>query len=59
IAKKDHQRIFNRSYQIDINKKGRGLGLAIVKKIAEIHGAEVGVKPNEPKGNIFYLKIPK
>jgi len=37
---------------------GHGLGLAIVKRIAITHNAEVGVKPNNPNGNNFYLKIP-
>ena len=38
--------------------KGSGLGLAIVKRIADAHNAEVGVKPNRPKGNNFFIKIP-
>ena len=60
IAEKDCQLIFDRGMQLaDGSKKGRGLGLAIVKRIAEAHNAEVGVKPNKPTGNIFYLKIPK
>ncbi|NQV36455.1 MAG: PAS domain S-box protein [Candidatus Marinimicrobia bacterium] len=58
IAEEHRENIFERTYQIDGKKKGRGLGLSIVKKIAEAHQAEVGVKPNTPKGNIFYLKIP-
>jgi signal transduction histidine kinase len=41
------------------NRKGMGLGLAIVKRIAMAHNAVAGVKPNKPKGNIFYIKIPK
>ncbi len=28
------------------------------KRIADAHNAEVGAKPNEPTGNIFYIKIP-
>ena len=47
-----------RKVQLD-KSKGRGLGLAIVKRIAEAHNAEVGVKPNKPNGNNFYIKIPK
>ena len=57
IEKKDRENIFLRNVQLD-NTKGRGLGLAIAKRIAAAHDAEVGVKPNKPNGNIFYIKIP-
>ncbi len=56
IDKKDRENIFRRNVKLD-KTKGRGLGLAIVKRIADAHGAEVGVKPNNSKGNIFYLKL--
>jgi|GEM_PF-1642875 PAS domain S-box-containing protein len=53
------QAVFTRSVQLEEGeKRGRGLGLAIVKRIADAHNAEVGVKPNKPKGNVFYIKIP-
>ena len=52
------QLIFERKVQLSTGvKKGQGLGLAIVKRIADAHEAEVGVEVNEPRGNIFYLKI--
>jgi len=52
--------IFERGSQLsDVNKKGRGLGLAIVKRIATAHNGDVGVEPNQPSGNIFYLNLPK
>ncbi len=57
IKQKDRENIFMRNVQLG-KTKGQGLGLAIVKRIAEAHNAEVGVKPNKPKGNIFYLKLP-
>ena len=57
IKQKDRKNIFVRNVQLG-KTKGRGLGLAIVKRISEAHNAEVGVKPNDPKGNIFYLKLP-
>jgi len=57
INKADYRKIFTRKYQIE-KSRGRGLGLAIVKRIAEAHNAEVGVKANEPTGNIFYIEIP-
>ena len=58
ILEKDQKNIFMRRVQLG-KTSGSGLGLSIVKSIAEAHNAEVGVKPNSPKGNIFYLKIPK
>jgi PAS domain S-box-containing protein len=57
IAEKDRENIFKRSIQLG-KTKGSGLGLAIVKRIADAHKAEIGVKPNKPKGNIFYIKLP-
>jgi PAS domain S-box-containing protein len=60
ILGKDQQLIFERSIQLSNGiSRGSGLGLAIVKRIALVHQARVGVKPNEPQGNIFYMKIKK
>jgi hypothetical protein len=39
--------------------KGTGLGLAIVKRIVDIHGGEVWVEDNSPKGAVFVVKLPK
>jgi signal transduction histidine kinase len=59
IPKEKRELIFERNVQLTKGKRrGRGLGLSIVKRIAEAHNAEVGVKPNTPTGNIFYIKIP-
>jgi PAS domain S-box-containing protein len=59
IPEDKRELIFRRKVQLTKGMRmGRGLGLAIVKRIAGAHGAEVGVKPNKPKGNIFYIKIP-
>jgi len=58
IPKKERNNIFKRNIQL--NKTiGSGMGLAIVKCIAKAHNAEVGIEPNLPKGNVFYIKIPK
>jgi len=52
-------KIFDRGFTLDRQSlKSRGLGLSIAKRIAQEHGAEVGVEPNIPKGNCFYLRIP-
>lgn len=58
IRKGDRKKIFLRSVQLG-KTKGSGLGLAIVKRIADAHNAQVGVKPNKPTGNVFYIKFPK
>jgi len=59
ISGDDKLAIFMRSVQLENGKKrGSGLGLAIVKQIAEAHQAQVGVKANQPNGNIFYIEIP-
>ncbi|MFC1581466.1 PAS domain S-box protein [Candidatus Neomarinimicrobiota bacterium] len=59
IPKEKRKLIFERNVQLMNGKrKGRGLGLSIVKRIAQAHNAEIGVKPNKPTGNIFYIKIP-
>lgn len=60
IPKERRQDIFRRRFRMDDGiQKGQGLGLAIVKRIAEAHGAKVWVEPNQPQGNIFFLKLPR
>lgn len=39
--------------------KGTGLGLAIVRRIVELHGGEVWVEDNSPRGAVFVVKLPK
>ena len=59
ISADNREVIFQRSVQLEKGpRRGSGLGLAIVKRIAEVHRATVGVRVNEPQGNIFYLNIP-
>ncbi len=58
IPEENRLKVFERSFQADEKNPGRGLGLSIVKRIAEAHGVEVGVKPNKPAGNVFYIRFP-
>jgi len=51
--------VFARGVQLDQARTGGGLGLAIVKRIAQAHGAEVGVRPRASGGNSFYIKFPR
>jgi len=58
IGEDQRESVFLRSIQLEEGKKrGRGLGLAIVKYIAESLNGTVGVVPNLPTGNIFYLEL--
>jgi PAS domain S-box-containing protein len=60
IAADQREAVFKRSVQLEAGKKrGRGLGLAITTYIAHSLAACVGVLPNEPSGNIFYLDFPE
>ena len=59
IPEKEYISVFKRGVQLGTGlKKGRGLGLSIVKRIGEVHGGKVGLRPNKPNGNIFYLQLP-
>jgi len=59
IPEDKRETIFERRAQLASgSKRGRGLGLAIARRIAHAHGGEVGVEPNQPKGNSFWLRLP-
>jgi signal transduction histidine kinase len=52
--------IFDRNIRLQESKGGgSGLGLFISKMIARAHHAEIGVEPNVPNGNTFYVILPK
>lgn len=60
IPHEEYDNIFIRKTQLrKENKHGWGLGLAIVKRIAAALNGDAWVEANKPKGNIFYIKIPK
>jgi len=62
IPRNHRDRLFERFYRVDrgrtVDMGGTGLGLAIVKHlVASMHG-EVGYRPAEPEGSIFWFTLP-
>ncbi|MBL8165590.1 MAG: GAF domain-containing protein [Anaerolineae bacterium] len=59
----EHQKIFQRFYQVDGGTArryaGTGLGLAIAKAIVEGHGGRIGVQSKLNEGATFFFTIPK
>ncbi len=37
---------------------GTGLGLAMSRTIVQTHGGTIGVRPIEPRGSTFYVRLP-
>ena len=62
IPPKHRARLFERFYRADPSRSrdagGTGLGLSIVKHLVESMDGAVGVEPNEPRGSIFWLRLP-
>jgi GAF domain-containing protein len=63
IPKDQHERIFERFYQVDGSARrhfaGVGLGLTIAKRIVEAHGGKIWVESVPDSGSTFYFTIPK
>jgi signal transduction histidine kinase len=62
ISLQQHERIFDRFYQIDgsVNRKygGVGLGLALVKEIVVLFGGQVTVESQVGQGSTFRVSLP-
>jgi len=62
IAEDDKKLIFNKFYRSGDEHtrktKGTGLGLFIVYNIVKLHGGEINITDNKPKGVIFTIKLP-
>jgi two-component system phosphate regulon sensor histidine kinase PhoR len=62
IEAKHRPRVFERFYRVDAGrsreKGGTGLGLSIVKNLVQSMQGTVGVKPNEPRGSVFWFELP-
>lgn len=63
IAPEAAEHIFEVFYREDKSRSrkigGAGLGLSIVKTIIEQHGGTVQYQPNDPKGSIFIISVPR
>jgi two-component system, OmpR family, phosphate regulon sensor histidine kinase PhoR len=62
IEARHRPRVFERFYRVDAGrsreKGGTGLGLSIVKNLVQSMQGTVGVKPNEPRGSVFWFELP-
>jgi len=62
IGPEHRERVFERFYRIDKGRSretgGTGLGLAIVKHLTLAMGGTVGIEPREPRGAIFWVRLP-
>lgn len=62
IPEREHEKIFDRFYQVDHSitrpYKGAGLGLAIVKLYTELHGGTVSVKSAPGAGSTITITLP-
>lgn len=63
IAAQEHERIFDRFYQVEDpltrHCKGTGLGLSIVQRLLAAHGATIALDSEPGSGSVFYFGLPK
>ena len=62
ISERDHNRIFDRFYQVEPSLtrryEGMGLGLSIAKDMVELHNGRVWVESVAGKGSRFTIVLP-
>mgnify|MGYP001198007735 CR=1 FL=1 len=57
VPQERRETIFERFDRADRRGEGAGLGLAIVKRIADVHGAQVGVEDASGGGADFFIRF--
>ena len=50
IADAEKDKVFERFYRVQKNKPGSGLGLSMAKWVCDLHGADINLSDNSPKG---------
>lgn len=62
IPSEEHEKIFQKFYQIDRSFTGQipgmGLGLTLVQRVAEAHGGRVSVESSMGNGSTFIITLP-
>lgn len=59
IPQEEHQKIFDRFYQVDqVRPKGSGIGLALTKAFIELHSGNISLDSQPGKGSRFTVVIP-
>lgn len=63
IPAPDRQRVFDKDAQLDERQGGtqdprRSIGLVFCRLAAEAQGGTIGVRDNQPRGSIFFIRLP-
>jgi signal transduction histidine kinase len=58
VAMQDRERIFERFVRLDARSTGAGLGLPIARWVAQAHGGQLILAPDERMGSEFVVTLP-